>query len=95
MKQKIQSQAMTFAHQIKEQFPTFADALRAGWVLAKLQREQQVQITFAKQTGEIREAKAVGMGSVDTLVKGYVRFVELLENAETQWRSFRLERLVF
>lgn len=86
---------MTIAHQIKSNFDSFADALRAAWKIAKLFFGKNVELTFAKNSGEVREAKAVALGSLETLTKGYFRFVEMLENENTQWRSCRLERMIF
>lgn len=91
----IYKRAMDTAHQIKAHFETFGQALKAAWMLAKLFLGRAVDLTFAKSTGELREAEAVAVGSLSTIEKGFFRFVELLENGNTQWRSCRFERMIF
>ena len=95
MKKSIQSIVFTLAHKIKTFFSSFGDALRAAWILGKLNLGRAVEFSFAKSTGEVREAKAVAVGSLATLDKGFFRFVELKADGETQWRSARLERMIF
>jgi len=82
------------AHQIKGNFATWSDALKAAWKLIKIATGYEVAITYAKATGELREAIAQGIGKLDTLVKGFFRYQEIIEG-EMQWRSCRLERMVF
>jgi hypothetical protein len=90
----MNSKVFKIAHQIKCFFQNFSDALKAAWKIAKLHFGKTVQLTFAKSTGEVREAKAIAMSTTATLVDGYFRFVEQIEGG-TQWRSCRLERLIF
>lgn len=95
MKNSIYSVAMKTAHKIKSHFDTFGQALKAGWIIAKLFLGRAVSLTFAKSTGEVRNAAAVAIGSTKTLENGFFRFVELKADNTTQWRSCRLERLIF
>ena len=60
---------------------SFSFALKKAWVIIKL------------QSGEYRKATAVLTGSLDTLEKGFVKFVEMVEG-KAQWRSFRIENLL-
>lgn len=85
--------AMTIAHTVKSYFDSFSDALKAAWAIAKLFFGRAVNLTFAKETGEVREAKAIALGSIQTLSNGYFRFVEAIEGG-TQWRSCKLERMI-
>ena len=95
MTNSIYSVAMKTAHKIKSHFDTFGQALKAGWIIAKLFLGRAVSLTFAKECGEVRKAAAVAVGSLKTLEKGYFRFVENKDGGGTQWRSCRLERLIF
>jgi hypothetical protein len=52
------------------------------------------EISFAKSTGEIRTAKVVAIGSLSTIERGFIRFVEIVEGI-SQWRSFRIEKMIF
>ena len=90
---KIRSSVMTIAHQIRNYFNTWSQALKAAWLLVKLRMGQIITIQFAKSTGEIRTAEVVAVGSFSTIEKGFIRFVELVEEG-SQWRSFRIERLL-
>lgn len=90
----MKSKVFKIAHQIKSFFSSFSEALKAAWKIGKLFFGISVNITFAKDTGEVREAKAVAVASLGTIEKGYIRFVEMLETGNTQWRSFRIERLI-
>lgn len=90
----IYKRAMNIAHQIKQYFDKFGEALQAAWAIVKLFSGRKVELTFAKSTGEVREAKAIALGSLSTIEKGYFRFVELLEDETTQWRSCRFERMI-
>jgi hypothetical protein len=73
---------------------SFSIALKRAWVIIKLQSGEPRIIEFAKDTtGEYRKATAVLTGSLDTLEKGFVKFVELVEG-KAQWRSFRIENLL-
>ena len=94
MKFATQRKVMNTAHQIKSYFASFADALRAAWAITKLFFGQSVNLTFAKATGEVRHADAIAVGSLSTLEKGFFRFVETIDGG-TQWRSCKLERMIF
>ena len=91
---KIRKEVFSLAHQIKATFATFGQALKAAWRIIKMKFGIATPITFAKSTGEIREAVALNCGSLSTIEKGFVRFLENIEG-RTQWRSFRIERLIF
>lgn len=98
-KSNLHSNAFKFAYQVKEYFTSWSDALRAGWILAKLFLGRKVEFTFNrvdKKTGEITERKAVALtiGSIKTIEKGFIKFVEEIATG-VQWRSFRFENLVF
>lgn len=95
MSNSIASKALSIAHQIRNQFQTWSEAVTAAWKIAKLFLGRSVNLTFAKSTGEVREAKAVAVGGLNTLSKGFFRFVEMLADGTTQWRSCRLERMIF
>ena len=92
---KLKSQVFKTAHQIKGFFASWSEALKAAWIVTKLFFGRPVNFAFAKKDGELREAAGIAIGSVKTFEKGYVRFLETLQNGFTQWRSFRFERLVF
>jgi len=94
MKNSINSRAFKLAHQIKSTFKNFSQALRAAWMIVKLQAGVRTPIQFAKDTGEVREAVAIACGSLSTIEKGFLKFVEWVNDEKTQWRSFRIERLI-
>ena len=76
-------------------FNSFRKALKAAWTILKIQAGIATEITYVKtETGEIRNAKALQVGSLSTLVDGYVRYMEEI-NDRFQWRSFRIAHLVF
>lgn len=89
----IKSKAFQIAHQIKEHFITFSQALTAAWKIAKIYCGWPTAIRFVKDGGEIRQAIAVACSSLSTLEEGFLRFVELLPTGRTQWRSFCVDRL--
>lgn len=92
----MHSKVFKLAHKIKGNFETFSNALKAAWRLVKMQLGYKVDITFANSDGELRDATVIAIGSMKSaLEKGYVRFVEQVSAERTQWRSFRLERLIF
>lgn len=70
-----------------------SEALKKAWAIVKISMGKTTQITFAKETGEIREATAVLTGSLETIAQGFVRFVEMVDGA-AQWRSFRITHLI-
>lgn len=90
----LKSKVFTIAHQIKAQFKNFSQALKAAWKIAKMHFGKNVTIEFAKNSGEVRTASVLAIGSLETLKKGFVRFVEMKADNTNQWRSFRLERLI-
>lgn len=95
----MKSQAFKIAHQVKTFFDSWSKALRAGWLIAKLFFGRTVDFVFNKvdkKTGEVTERPATGIaiGSIKTIKDGYVRFLEQVES-RTQWRSFRIENLIF
>ena len=90
----LKSQAFKIAHEIKSQFATWSAALKAAWQIAKLKFGIETKIEFAKADGELRTAIALNVGSLTSLKEGFVRFLELRTDGITQWRSFRLERLI-
>lgn len=89
----MKSKVFTIAHQIKEFFANWSEALCAAWKITKLSFGYTVRLTFAKQTGEIREADAIAVSGLSSLSKGFFRFIEQVGD-RTQWRSCRLERMI-
>jgi len=90
----MKSKVFALAHQIKESFTSWSDALKAAWRIVKMQLGYPTEISFAKSTGEIRTAKVVAIGSLSTIERGFIRFVEIVEGI-SQWRSFRIEKMIF
>ena len=72
---------------------SFSEALKKAWIIMKIKLAGNVAITFAKETGELRAAKALSVGSLDTLNRGFVRYIENIDGKES-WRSFRIDRLM-
>ncbi len=72
---------------------SFKDALKKSWTICKISYGINTTINFVKEgTGELRTANAIQIGSMDTINKGFIRFVELI-NGVGQWRSFRIQNL--
>ena len=95
----IHSNAFKFAYQVKSFFKSWGDALRCGWMLAKLFLGRKVELTFNKvnkKTGEVTPRKAVALtiGSIKTIERGVIKVVEEIQTG-VQWRSFRFENLIF
>ena len=87
---KLKSKVFTIAHQIKSLFSNWSNALKAAWRIAKIFYGIPTDIIFAKKsTGELREAKAIALGSLKTISKGYCRFIERLADGSEKWKSFR------
>lgn len=86
MKKSIQ--AMKIAHGIKNNFKSFKAALIAAWQIIK-----NKAVKFAKEDGEIREAHFETFTTIE-LRKGYARFVEILSDGSTQFRSLRFDRIL-
>ncbi len=92
----MNSKAIKLASKIKQWFSSWSEALKAGWLLVKLQSGYCLNIQFANKDAEVRKAKVVAISSITTgIEKGFIRFVEMVSDNRTQWRSFRLERLIF
>ena len=94
MSKSINSTAFSIAHSIKRYFTTFAKALKAAWVIAKIYAGWPVDICFVKDCGEIRDARAVACSTIKTVNDGFLRFVEMLPTGKTQWRAFKVQRLI-
>lgn len=90
----MKSKVFKLAHQIKSSFSTFSQALKAAWKIIKMQMGYLETVMFAKSTGEVRKAEVIAIGSLTTIEKGFVRFIEIIEG-KSQWRSFRIERMIF
>lgn len=53
-------------------FQSFSVALKASWRILKIQSGKPTDITFIKtDTGEIRNAKALQVGTLSTMVEGF------------------------
>ncbi len=75
-------------------FKSFRLALKAAWKVLKIQSGIATDITYVKvDTGEIRNARALQVGSLSTLVEGYIKYMEEI-NERFQWRSFRIANMV-
>ena len=91
----LKSNALRLAHQIKAYFSSWSQAVKAGWILAKLNLGYAVNIQFAKKdTAEVRKASAIALGGLSSIAKGFVRFLEQVDSDRTQWRSFRISNLI-
>lgn len=90
----MKSRVFKIAHQIKENFATWSDALKAAWKIIKIAMGYEVAIKYAKATGEVRPAIAQGIGDLETLQRGFFRYRELIDGV-MGWRSCRLERMIF
>ena len=92
MKKKVLTTAWSFFR--LGFFKSFSVALKAAWRILKIQAGIATDITYVKSdTAEIRNARALQVGTLSTLVDGYVRYMEEIEN-RFQWRSFRIANLV-
>ncbi|MCB0649441.1 MAG: hypothetical protein KDC49_22385 [Saprospiraceae bacterium] len=72
---------------------SFSEALKKAWIIMKIKLAGNVAITFAKEAGEVRAAKALSIGNLDTLNRGFVRYIENIDGKDS-WRSFRIDRLM-
>ena len=90
----LKSKVFTIAHQIKSTFDSFSDALKAAWKIAKISFGIPTKIKFTKQNKEERTANALNIGSIETIKKGFVRFLEMKLDGTTQWRSFTISSLI-
>lgn len=89
----MKSQVFKIAHQIKSFCSNWSDALRKAWFIVKTQINEAC-FEFAKKDGEVRQATGKTFKASETAKKGYVRFIERLQDGSTQFRSFRIERLI-
>lgn len=92
--EKIRSKVLSIAHQIKANFETWGQAQKAAWMIVKLNLSIEQEIAFVTKEGVIREAKALFAPNLETIEKGFVRFIEWVSEGVEQWRSFRIERLL-
>lgn len=86
------------ASEIREHVNSWSEALKASWKITRMFFGMKVSFVFEKVdkvTGEMieRPATAIAIGSLKTIKKGFVRFLEEVGD-RTQWRSFRIERLI-
>ena len=87
------SKLFKIAHSIRTHFKTFGQALKTAWALLKISLGRITSISFEKKnTGEVRTAKIERLFLGD-VTNGAVKFIEILENGQTQIRSFRVELL--
>ena len=94
MTTSIKSIVFQIAHTIKNRCKSFSQALRTAWIIAKMHFGKTVEFGFRKTDGEYRFATGVETGSLETLERGFVRFKELLDDGTTQWRSFKVGRVL-
>lgn len=71
---------------------TFAKALKLAWKLIKMNYGIPQQITYAKESGELREAKVLQISTLSTIDRGFIKYVEEINGAYL-WRSFRIDRI--
>lgn len=92
---KIQAKVFKTAWQILKGGFAFnlSEALKKAWIIIKINKGIPTPISFAKETGELRDANAVLTGSLDTIQNGFVKFVEMIDG-KAQWRSFRITHLL-
>ena len=72
---------------------SFSIALKKAWIIMRIKLGGQTVITFAKETGELRNALVLSIGKLDTVSRGFVRFTENINGLQL-WRSFRIDRLL-
>jgi len=71
----------------------FSESLKKAWKICKISFGIFTNINFVKdETGELRNAQAVALGSMSTIESGFIRFVEIV-NGVSQWRSFKISNL--
>lgn len=76
-------------------FTNIKDALRAAWKIMKIAAGIPTKIRYTKvETGEVRDAVALQVGSLSTIESGYIRYMEEINNV-FQWRSFRINTIIF
>ena len=75
-------------------FTSFGKALMAAYKIVRIYIGKPTNISYVKaETGEIRDALAIKSGSLDTIEKGFVRYVEQIGD-QFEWRSFRVSNMV-
>ena len=69
-------------------------ALKKAWTICKISFGTPTTIQFAKaETGELRTANAIQIGSFESIKDGYLRFVEMADG-KANWKSFRIANLL-
>lgn len=75
-------------------FQSFRASLMAAYRIVRIHIGKPTKISYAKaDTGEIRDALALKTGSLDTIEKGFIRYVEQIGDL-FEWRSFKIANLV-
>jgi len=73
---------------------TLSIALKKAWIICKVSFGIPTTINFAKaETGELRTANAIQIGSFETIKDGYIKFVESVDG-KALWKSFRIANLI-
>lgn len=90
----IRSQAMSIAHKLVKVLGDFGKAQKLAWKLVKAKLGWLVPISFKSKSNPHRQAVMRAIGSLDTISKGFIRFVEI-HNGEEQWRSFKINNVNF
>ncbi|MFK7951107.1 MAG: hypothetical protein AB8G11_26235 [Saprospiraceae bacterium] len=88
----VRSKVFQIAHSTRNEYDNWSHALKAAWKITKMQSGHTTMVEFTKDNGEKRTAEVLAVGSLKTLEKGFLRYVEETTNG-TQWRTFRLDRL--
>ncbi len=75
-------------------FTNFGKALMAAYKIVRIYIGKPTNISYVKvETGEIRDALAIKASSLDSIEKGFIRYVEQIGDL-FEWRSFRINHLV-
>ena len=88
----VRSKVFQIAHSTRNEYDNWSQALKGAWKIIKMHSGRPTMVEFTKDNGEKRAAEVVAIGSLKTLEKGFLRYVEETTNG-TQWRTFRLDRL--
>lgn len=72
---------------------SFAEALKKAWTIIKITLGNGTPITYATVNGEERNAIAMQVGSLETINRGFIRYIEIIDET-VQWRSFRITNLI-
>ena len=96
---EFRRKVISLASDIRSQVTSWSEAMQAAWKITKMFFGMKVSFLFNKvnkKTGEVIERPAVGIavGSLNSIKKGFVRFLEQV-GERTQYRSFRIENLIF